>query len=252
MAQVAEHPAGTPPLLEILADAEAVATRAADLVLAAARERLAPRDEFSIALAGGNTPRQLYRLLADRRDEAEFSRWRIFFGDERCVPADHPESNYAMARETLFDAVPIAADHVHRMEADADDLVGAAARYAGLLERYLPRSADGTPTLDFVLLGMGPDGHVASLFPGTAALDEERGLVAANAVPQLATQRMTLTFPTLRAARRILVLVTGAGKSERLREVLDPAAPETLPAQRLRGAAATWLIDRAASALLSF
>jgi 6-phosphogluconolactonase len=190
--------------------------RIADLASAA----IALRGRFRIALAGGSTPRALYPRLVRTVD---WSHTDVFFGDERAVPPDDPRSNYRMARETLLDPARVPEKNVHRWQAEAADLDAAARAYE------LALGVGGE--LDLAILGLGPDGHTASLFPGTTALHETERLAVAVAVPGLDTRRLTLTYPALLAARVICFLVTGAEKREALADVLRPDSPR--PAARL-------------------
>jgi 6-phosphogluconolactonase len=230
--------------------ARAVAERGAEL----ARAACAARGAFHVALAGGSTPRLLYRLLASEyRGQIDWSRTHVYFGDERCVGPDHPDSNYGMAREALLRHVAIPPGQIHRIEAEDPDPRAAARRYADLLHRQLPRPhPHGTVQFDLVLLGLGPDGHVASLFPGTAILDEQRAWVAAVHVDRLQAWRISVTFPVINAARHIVLLVAGDDKASIIRDVIgkpDPAA--RYPAGRLRPAGELeWFIDHAAARLL--
>lgn len=231
----------------IVAPTEADAVRhAADAVVAILNARCAATaGPVSLTLAGGSTPARLYRLLThpEYRNRMDWRRILFWFGDERTVRPNHPDSNYRMARETLLDPLAISPRAVFRMPGEADDLPAAAAAYEAQLrqqvpaERGLPVAADprSVPRLDLVLLGMGADGHTASLFPGTKALGEQDALVAANDVPSQQTTRLTMTYPVLRAARRIVFFVTGAGKAEALGRVLG-SAPEVraTPAAGLR------------------
>jgi 6-phosphogluconolactonase len=173
----------------------------------------------TIALSGGSTPKLLYETLAQPpfRDSVGWNRLELFFGDERSVPPDHQDSNYRMAHEALLSHVPIEA---HRMHAEA----GEADAYERLVRERISETQDGIPVFDLILLGMGGDGHTASLFPGTKALDERSRLVVMNDVPQMKTQRMTFTYPLINAARRVWVLVPGADKRERVKECLDALA----------------------------
>jgi 6-phosphogluconolactonase len=229
---------------------------AAGLVRAAAAEAVARRGLFSIALAGGSTPKPLYETLAADQ-YIEWARWQLFWGDERTVPPDHPESNYRMVERVLLKSLSARRTPpalVARMQGELppDD---AAALYAERL-RVLPTDplAGALPRFDLVLLGMGADGHTASLFPHTPALTESEKWVAANPVPQLDTTRLTLTFPVLNAARHVLFLVSGADKADALRAVLEgPPDVATYPSQGVRPVAGrlTWLIDADASAALA-
>ena len=225
----------TKPELVVVADAAAVASAAADRIVALS-EAGAP---FTIALAGGSTPKALYRLLSGAlADRVAWSRCSLYFGDERCVPPDHADSNYRMVKEALLDPLAqkgLAPRLIERMEGERDP-ADAAQRYAAKLP----------PALDLVLLGMGPDGHTASLFPETPALTD-RAAVAANFVAKLGAYRLTLTYPTLSAANSTLVLVAGAEKAGVL-AVAVSGPPGAVPLRDLRPAAGiTFICDRAAA-----
>ncbi len=186
-----------------------------------------------MALSGGSTPRRLYQLLAGEpfRGQVDWPRVEIFWGDERSVPPDNKDSNYRMAHEALLEALKLPAGHVHRMQAERADRDAAAREYQDEIARAFGVDANGgPPAFDLVLLGMGPDGHTASLFPHTAALGETKRWVVVNHVPQMNTDRMTLTYPVLNRAREVLFLVAGADKAERLDELLQgPPDPQRLP-----------------------
>jgi len=227
-----------------------VAREAADRFTALAHESIAARGRFAVALSGGATPRALFWLLAsaEYRDRIEWRWLLVFWSDERCVPRDHPDSNYGAARELLLSRVPIPAGSVHRMRGEIDP-EQAALEYEQLIEREVGTPADGVPVFDLVFLGLGPDGHTASLFPGTAALHDRTRLVAANFVPKLSTFRITFTPRLINASARVIFLVTGPDKAAALRAVLEGEFnPDVLPAQLIRpaGGAVTWLIDETA------
>ncbi|MGH7320110.1 MAG: 6-phosphogluconolactonase [Candidatus Rokuibacteriota bacterium] len=236
---------------------EAVARAAAERAVACARAAVVARGRFSVALSGGSTPRALFRLLAEAplRSEIDWARIDVFWGDERCVPPTHPDSNYRMAKEALLDQVPIPPERIHRIAADTEDHAAAATAYEAELARILGRTPGGTPPVfDFLLLGMGADGHTASLFPGTPALAEHRRWVVANRVEKLGADRITLTWPILNRAAYVLFLVAGADKAAVLREVLEgPRDVARLPAQGIRPEAGrlVWLLDRAAATQLA-
>jgi 6-phosphogluconolactonase len=217
-----------PPVLElVVAEEQSLLDQAADHVRAAASAALAARGRFKLALAGGTTPRALYERLGRGVD---WGRCDLYFGDERAVPPDDPQSNYRMARESLLDRAGIPAGQVRRWRAEDPDLDAVARDYEAAL-----RADGGPPWLDLALLGLGPDGHTASLFPGTAALAEETRLAVAVDVPQRG-RRLTLTLPALAGTRALVFLVTGAAKAEALGAVLAPQSD--LPAARvIRGAA---------------
>jgi 6-phosphogluconolactonase len=240
------------PDVRVFDDAEQVASAAAERFETLASEAIARKGSFAVALAGGSTPRRVYELLASDafRQRIEWEKVHVFFGDERCVPADHADSNYRMANEALLSRVAIPATNVHRMEGQGDAAANAR-RYEDELKSFFGDAA--TPRFDLVMLGMGDDGHTASLFPGAAALSESRAWVVANWVEKLGAWRITLTAPAINAAHHILFLVTGAGKAERLREVLvGERNPERLPSQLIRASEGSleWYADEAAAAEL--
>ncbi len=247
--------------IEVLDDADAVALRAAETLVEVVEEARADQRPASVALSGGSTPRRLFRILADVfRGRVDWERVRIFFGDERNVAADHEDSNYRTARELLLSKVPIREDRIHRMEAAGEEIDRGAASYEEALRRFLPRANGDVPVLDLVWLGMGDDGHTASLFPLTRALEVVDRWVVVNEVPQLGTRRMTLTFPLLNAARRVQFLVTGRGKAAIVQDILgrdilggeSGRAGLTYPAARVLPASGQldWLLDREAAAEL--
>ena len=242
--------------LAVFADAADLARAASERVLDIARSAEAERGVFHIALAGGSTPRALYTRLAQMGVDGAigFRRWQIWFGDERCVPADHADSNYRMARESWFVPASVKSSQIHRIEAELADTNEAAARYERWLKAVLAPKVGEAPRLDLVLLGMGADGHTASLFPGTSALVERERWVVANRVEKLGAQRITLTYPLLDAARNVLFLVAGADKAETLQRVLEgPPDAANLPSQAVQPTQGTltWLVDRAAAARLT-
>lgn len=197
-------------------------------------ECVAQRGTCHLALAGGTTPHGLYQRLANSAvgGEVPWTDVEVFFGDERDVPLDHVESNYNMAQRTLLDHVPIEPGRVHPIRGDAENLQAAAAEYEQTIRRIVPPGSDGIPRMDLVLLGMGGDGHTASLFPGTTALKEKKALVVAHFVPVLSRTRITFTYPLLNAARNIILLVTGDDKAEAVSTLLgnDSSKRQLLPA----------------------
>jgi len=207
---------------------------------------------FSVALAGGNTPRRVYELLATERfkNRVEWSQVHLFFGDERCVPPEHPDSNYAMAYEALISKVPIPAKNVHRMIGESNPNEGAL-EYENELRTFFAGLT--WPRFDLVLLGMGEDGHTASLFPDSAALKEMSRWVVATRNEQSRQERITLTVPVFNHARRTMVLVTGKKKAQRLKEVLrrQPGSGQ-LPVQAITpiNGMLEWLVDADAASLL--
>jgi 6-phosphogluconolactonase len=242
--------------LRQLAGPEQVAVTAAHEFVRLANDAVAARGRFSVALSGGSTPRRLYQLLADKpfRDQIDWNKIEIFWGDERGVPPTHPDSNYRMAREALLDKVPIPAAHIHRMAAEREDRDAAARNYQAEIARVEQVAPEGEPPpIDLVLLGMGPDGHTASLFPGTSALHETARWVIPNFVPKFNAHRMTLTTPILNRAAQVMFLVVGPDKAAPLAEVLEgPPDPERLPSQLIRPGPGRllWLVDSAAASRL--
>ncbi len=234
------------------ATAEAAAELFADAVVKAAQARGVAR----VAISGGTTPKAMFALLADASQpfakQVPWDKLELFWVDERCVPPDDAESNYRMTREALLSKVPLAAERVHRMEGELEPEV-AAARYEAAIRNGFKLEGAETPTFDLVLLGMGDDGHTASLFPHTEALDEMSHIVVANYVPQKDTWRITLTWPVINQARQVAFLIEGAGKAQVLHDVLLGAyEPERYPSQIIRPASRrlTFLLDAAAAAKL--
>lgn len=224
--------------------AEAAARDFADRA-ASAIERF---DRFTVALAGGSTPEATYELLArDYADRVEWGKVHVFFGDERTVPPDHEDSNYRMAKESLLDHVSVGSVHRMRGELDPDE---AASAYEEELRDFF--GDEEFPSLDLILLGIGDDGHTASLFPRTPALEASDRWVVANPVEKLETVRLTLTAPLINAARAVDFLVAGEGKAEALKMVLEgDADPREYPARLVRSAGeTTWMVDRTAASLL--
>jgi 6-phosphogluconolactonase len=240
--------------MRVYADLEDLARAARAELLRRAHDLLAERGRFTLALSGGSTPRRLYQLLAEA--DLDWSRVEVFFGDERCVPPDHADSNYRMAREALLDPARVPEHRVHRMRGELEPAAAAAA-YEDELRAVLAPPPGVAPSIDLVLLGLGDDGHTASLFPGTAALDEDRRWVVANRVPQLDAWRLTMTYPLLNAASAVAFLVAGSSKREAVERILAPDpddgahgdARELLPAARVRPASGRliWMLDAAAA-----
>lgn len=247
-----ETPVGDP--VFVFEDAGQWIEQVAAALAERAAEAIADCERFTLALTGGRTPKALYQRLAqpDLQAAADWNAARIFFGDDRSVGPEHPDSNYGMAREAWLAPAGLPPEHVFRMEGEAEDLAAAAGRYADHLAREVAHEA-GWPRFDLILLGMGPDGHIASLFPGTEALDQVRESVVANHVPQLDTWRMTFTYPVLNNAREIWMLTTGEAKAERVAEALGVRpGGDALPVGAVRPHAGRrlWLLDAAAASLL--
>jgi 6-phosphogluconolactonase len=231
-------------------DSREAACMAADAVVSALTGRPGP---VSVALAGGSTPALLYSTLGEApcRDRLPWREVYWFWADERAVPPEHPDSNYRMAAENLLGPLGIEADHIQRMPADRKDLDQAAAEYEQTIRSRIGAARSGMPLFDLILLGVGADGHTASLFPGTPALRESRRLVVSNYAPRHNAWRMTMTFPLLNAARAILFFVTGSGKAEIMARILSEP-PADLPAAALRDAPerVTWVLDAEAARLV--
>jgi 6-phosphogluconolactonase len=245
----------TTPAVEFYPDPAALYTAAAERIAAVAREAIAERGLFSIVLSGGETPRGLYALLAtpEWRDRLPWAQTLVFWGDERPVGPDDPQSNYRLAATTLLDHVPVPAAQVHRIRGELPPEEAAEA-YSQVLARVCTLGPGERPRFDLVLLGLGADGHTASLFPDSPALEAlaER-LVAANPVPSLGATRITLTAPTINNARQVIFLVTGAAKAEAVAAVIEgPPRPTQLPAQLIapRSGGLVWLLDEPAAARL--
>jgi 6-phosphogluconolactonase len=250
------------PVLTVCRDADDLARHAAELFVDTARQALAARGRFSVALAGGSTPEKTYALLArpERSGQLDWNRVLVFFGDERCVPYDDPRSNYGMARRSLLAAVPVPEDNVFPIPTDGPP-AGCAEQYAATLAGAFGVPPDAPPggpppRFDLILLGLGDDGHTASLFPGAKALGETRAWVSATPPGTLPppVDRVTLTYPVLNAARQVVFLVAGTNKAAVLGEVLEGGAPPHVhPAAGVRPSegSLTWLIDEAAAARLT-
>ena len=226
-----------------------IASAAARDFAARADEAIDERGRFAVALAGGSTPKATYEALArDYADKLDWSRVHVFFGDERTVPPDHEDSNYRMAQRALLSRVPVGG--VHRMRGESPPAEAAAA-YEEELRRFF--GPGDLPSLDLILLGLGEDGHTASLFPETSALDVADRWVVANPVLKLQTTRLTLTVPVINTAKAVTFLVAGEGKAGALREILEgDAAPRAYPAKFVNpeSGVLTWMVDRAAASLL--
>lgn len=216
---------------------------------------IAREGRFSVALAGGNTPREMYRVLAtpEFRTQVDWSKVHLFWGDERTVAADHVESNYGMARRELLVRVAIPPANVHRMEADRPDLGRAAEDYEEILRNCLQLDSRGIPRFHLILLGVGRDGHTASLFPESRRLRHTSRWVSTPVVSKLRTRRMTLTLPVLNAAYNVMFLVTGVEKASILQAVLDGKTDPPLPSQLVTvpNGRRIFLVDEAAASLLA-
>lgn len=238
--------------LKVVADAPALYAEAAQEFSRCVEAAIAARGRFCVAFSGGNTPRGVYSLLAEKeKDALPWDRVYVFFGDERSVPPDHPDSNYRMARESLLSRVPIPAGNVFRVPAElpAGD---AADRYERALREFFCLDASAWPSFDLIMLGLGEDGHTASLFPGSKALQEQAKLVAADWVEKFHTYRITFTYPVLNHGVEVLFLVSGQEKAQILRDIFDPVMKNRFPAQAVRpeNGRLLWIADQDAAGLL--
>jgi len=244
------------PEIRVFGDLAELSRAAAAEFARRAEEAARATGRFTVALSGGSTPRGVYSLLAEDdslRRRVPWNRTHFFWGDERPVPPDHPESNYGMAGEVMLSRVPIPPENVHRILGENRDTARAADEYERTLRDFFRLSEGEFPRIDLVLLGLGPDAHTASLFPGTRALRERRRLALAIWVEQLDTERITLTPPVLNGADCVIFLVSGEEKAMALKAVLEGKPdPDRLPAQMIRPGrgALIWLVDRAAAHLL--
>ena len=235
--------------LRVYEDVQQLSEAAARTFVEKARKAIKESGRFAVALAGGSTPKSTYETLSARYggpEDLDWGRVHFFFGDERSVPPEHEDSNYRMAHEELLSHVP--AGSVHRMRGELEPSE-AAAHYEQELEEFF----GGPPRLDLVLLGIGEDGHTASLFPRTPALEVRDRSVAENPVEKLGTTRVTLTLPAVNAARNVIFLVAGEGKAGALKEILEgDAEPRDYPSKLVEpSGGAAWMVDRAAASFLN-
>ncbi|MEQ1844565.1 MAG: 6-phosphogluconolactonase [Nitrospira sp.] len=226
---------------------------AASLILSVSQQAIQAHGRCLIALSGGSTPKTLYQVLATPEWSARFdwSRMVFLFGDERCTPPDHPESNFRMAQTELFQPLNIRPEQVYGMNGESDDATAAAQEYEATLRRLTNSPAPRIPVLDLVLLGIGEDGHTASLFPRTPSLQEDKRIVIVGYAPTGIRSRLTLTLGVLNHAAVVLFLVTGAGKADIVRRILEPKSDEdrSLPAARISPASGrlVWMLDHSAA-----
>jgi len=229
---------------KVMSDAQSLIEAATEQFVASARSAIAKRGVFHVALAGGSTPKGLYQKLATSPyvEQIDWSRVHLFFGDERCVLATHDDSNFKMAREAMIDHIPVPHENVHRMPTEEGVAPEVAIRYG----RTLADTLDGAP-LDLVLLGLGPDGHIASLFPDTEALDVTDKMVTSLYVEKFDSWRATMTYPTINAARQVIVFIGGAAKAAIVKDITTDAV-QGLPVQRLAPQGEYyWYMDKAAA-----
>ena len=243
--------------IKIVADAVQLAREAADEFLRLAQAAVREKDLFTVALSGGSTPKILYSLLANEepwRSNLPWEKIHFFWGDERHVPPSDPDSNYRMTYEAMLSKAPVPPSNVHRIKGEEPDAQKAAAEYEHELRSFFHLPPHEFPAFELILLGIGPDGHTASLFPGTDALKERERLVVANWVEKFNAYRITLTLPVLNNAANVIFLVSGAEKAEVLRAVLKgESGAEQFPAQMIRpvNGRSLWLVDETAASALN-
>jgi 6-phosphogluconolactonase len=246
-----------PPDIRILTNVDAIARRAAQEFVQSATQAVSEKGSFTVALSGGSTPKALYSLLATDaalRSQLPWDKMSLYFGDERNVGPDHPDSNFRMASETLLSKVPLKPEQTFRIKGEDKDTGRAAQEYEQALRASFKIGEGQFPRFDLVLLGMGNEGHTASLFPGTKALHETKRLVVRNWVGKLYTNRITLTAPAINNAARVMFMITGADKALALKGVLEgPYEPDQLPAQMIQpsNGKVLWLVDTIAGGMLS-
>lgn len=231
--------------VNILPNREALNHAVASAIVKCAQHSVALHGRFSIALSGGETPRSIYQMLhqVPFHHQMPWEQTHIFFTDERCVPPDHKDSNFGMANNALLSHVPLLQENIHRIEAEDPQPKAAAHRYAETLEKCLPHRHQ-LPQFDLVLLGVGVDGHIASLFPESTILQETAQCVAAVHVEKFKTWRISVTFPIINHAANIFIIAAGAEKSAVLKEVFAPNAPTKFPVQQLRPEGnLSWFLD---------
>ena len=239
--------------IRVLNDAAGLFQTAANEFGLLASRAVNAKGSFCVALSGGSTPKALYALLASSQAPAiPWQQTCIFFGDERFVPPDHADSNFRMANDALLSKVPLRPENIFRVPTEIGDAETAARKYEETIQNYFVLSPGQFPRFDLILLGLGPEGHVASLFPGTTAMQEKHRLVVANWVEKFNTYRITFTYPVINNAACVAFLVSGQDKAGILREVLENEQAD-LPAQKVSPADGKllWLVDRAAASSLS-
>jgi 6-phosphogluconolactonase len=246
-----------PPDVRILTNIDAIAKRAAQDFVQSATQAVSEKGSFTVALSGGSTPKALYSLLAGDaalRSQLPWDKMYLYFGDERSVGPDHSDSNFRMATETMLSKVPLKPEQVFRIKGEYKDTDKAAQEYEQVLRTSFKIAEGQFPRFDLVFLGIGSEGHTASLFPGTKALHETKRLVVRNWVGKLYTNRITLTAPAINNAARVVLMVTGADKALALKGILEgPYEPDQLPAQIIQppNGKLLWLVDTVAGGMLS-
>jgi 6-phosphogluconolactonase len=239
--------------IEVLANAGDLFHAAAEEFVRVGRTAIGAQGRFTVALAGGSTPKALYSLLAANYASFAWNRVFLFFGDERHVPPTDPQSNYRMVNESLLTKITIPAENVFRVTAENPDAAAAALEYEERIRRFFELRPGEFPRFDLILLGMGPDGHTASLFPDSPALDEQSRLVVSNWVAKFNTDRITFTFPVLNHANEVMFMTSGADKADMLHQVLEGKNTPPFPSQKVQPSDGKllWMIDEPAAAKLA-
>jgi 6-phosphogluconolactonase len=239
--------------VEVLATAADLFHAAAEEFIGVARTAIGAQGRFTVALSGGNTPKALYSLLASNYSNFAWNRVFLFFGDERHVAPTDPESNYRMVNESLLSKITIPAENIFRVAAENPDPDAVASQYDTQIRKFFELKPGEFPRFDLILLGMGPDGHTASLFPDSAALEEKSRIVVANWVAKFNTHRITFTFPVLDRAAEVMFMASGADKADMVHQVLDEKQTPPYPCQRVNptDGKLLWLLDEAAAAKLT-
>jgi 6-phosphogluconolactonase len=239
-------------IVEVLPTPADLFHAAAEEFVRVGREAIAERDRFTVALSGGSTPRSLYSLLAKDHADFPWSKTFLFFGDERHVPPDHSDSNSRMVNEALLTKVPIPAGNVYRVRAEMPEASAAAADYEEKIRGFFKLRPGEFPRFDLILLGLGPDGHTASLFPESEGLREQSRLVIANWVEKFKTHRITVTFPVLNHATDVMFLASGPDKADMVHQILEGENTPPFPAQQVEPQGRlVWMLDKAAAANLT-
>jgi 6-phosphogluconolactonase len=239
--------------IEVLATAADLYHAAAEEFVSVGRAAIGAQGRFTVALSGGSTPKALYSLLAANYADFVWNRVFLFFGDERHVPPTDPESNYKMVNEALLTSIAIPPANVFRVRAENLDADAAASDYENQIRQFFDLKSGEFPRFDLVLLGMGPDGHTASLFPDSKALDEQSRLVVANWVAKFDTHRITFTFPVLNQAAEVMFMACGADKADMVHQILEGKNTPPLPSQRIQPTTGKllWMLDELAAAKLT-
>lgn len=239
--------------VEVLATPPDLFHAAAEEFVRLGRNAIGAQGRFTVALSGGSTPKSLYALLAEQYGNFSWNRTFLFFGDERHVPPDHPDSNYRMVKESLLTKIQIPAENVFRVKAENPDGSAAALEYENQMRQFFAPQPAEFPRFDLILLGLGPDGHTASLFPGSEGLQEKSRWVIANWVEKFKTHRITFTFPVLNNAAEALFIVAGPDKAGMLQQVLEGKSTPPYPAQQVapKDGKVLWMLDEGAAASLT-